>query len=162
MLTSSTVVDNDGGSAEGALAGEVVVLNTILARNTHGGGLASDCPPLSLGTNLVGDPTDCTLLPTDLTGDPGLGSFTDDGTPGNGHFPLLPGSLAIDAGTDAFCPPTDQLGQPRVGRCDIGAIEFHGKHHKPHCCGGQWRKSPEGASPVQLGGWGLVLRHVEI
>jgi hypothetical protein len=89
-------------------------------------------PVNSLGTNLIGDPTGCaiTLLPTDLTGDPGLGDFTDDGTPGNGHFPLLPGSPAIDAGNDAFCPPTDQLGQRRVGPCDIGAIEFKGKHHK--------------------------------
>jgi hypothetical protein len=66
------------------------------------------------------------LLPTDLTGDPGLGPFTDDGIPGHGHFPLLPGSPAIDAGNDAACPATDQLGQSRVGRCDIGAIEFEG------------------------------------
>jgi len=44
--------------------------------------------------------------------------------PGHGHFPLLEGSPAIDAGNDAFCPSTDQLGQPRVGVCDIGAIEF--------------------------------------
>src|SRR5919108_621659 len=59
-------------------------------------------------------------------GDPGLGAFTDDGTPGHGHFPLLPTSQAIDAGNDAVCPDTDQLGQPRVGPCDIGAIEFQG------------------------------------
>jgi hypothetical protein len=84
---------------------------------------------LALGTNLVGNPTGCTitLQPTDLTGDPGLGEFIDDGTPGNGHFPLVSGSPAIDAGNeDATCPRTDQLGQPRVGRCDIGAIEFQG------------------------------------
>jgi hypothetical protein len=39
-------------------------------------------------------------------------------------FPLLPDSPAIDAGHDEVCPETDQLGQPRVGRCDIRAIEF--------------------------------------
>jgi hypothetical protein len=39
-----------------------------------------------------------------LTGDAGLGPFTDDGTPGNGHFPLLKDSQAVDAGNDAFCP----------------------------------------------------------
>src|SRR5262249_37019771 len=81
---------------------------------------------LSLGTNLLGDPTGC-LIPlqgSDLTGDPGLDTFTDDGTPGNGHFPLLPTSPAIDAGTTAACPLTDQLGQRRIGRCDIGAIRF--------------------------------------
>ena len=64
------------------------------------------------------------MAASDLTGDPGLGDFRDDGTPGRGHFPLLPASRAIEAGDDATCPPTDQLGQPRVGRCDIGAIEF--------------------------------------
>ena len=81
---------------------------------------------ISLGTNLIGDPTGCTIVlqDSDLTGDPGLGEYTDDGTPGNGHVPLLPDSQAIDAGNDAACPPADQLGQPRVGRCDIGAIEF--------------------------------------
>jgi hypothetical protein len=87
----------------------------------------------SLGHNLIGDPTGCTITlhPSDLTGDPGLATFTDDGRPGNGHVPLLPTSQALDAGNDAVCPRRDQLGQrriniPRVGtsRCDIGAIEF--------------------------------------
>ena len=81
----------------------------------------------SLGHNLIGDLTGCTitLQPSDLTGDPGLGEFTDDGAPGNGRFPLLPGSPAIDAGNDAACPATDQLDTPRLGACDIGAIEFY-------------------------------------
>jgi len=141
ILTNSTLVDNTacdgpgGGLANGFPlgTGTVVLTNTILAPNssTRGG---PDCagPVTLLGHNLIGDPTGCsiTLQPTDLTGDPGLGAFTDDGTPGNGHFPLLAGSPAIDAANDAFCPPTDQLGEPRVGSCDIGAIEFQGKHHR--------------------------------
>jgi hypothetical protein len=44
--------------------------------------------------------------------------------PGQGYVPLLPTSPAIDAGPTHACPPTDQLGQPRVGPCDIGAVEF--------------------------------------
>lgn len=106
--------------------------NTLLALNTANpeGGTGPDCVGVvaSLGNNLLGDVTGCTitLLPTDLTGDPGLGDFTDDGTPGHGHFPLLPESAAIDAGNDAGCPTRDQLGQPRVGICDMGAIEFQG------------------------------------
>ena len=135
FLTNTTLADNpDGGLVNGSVAGPggtVILTNTILAHNRGG---RCDCvgPVISLGNNLIGDPTGCTIIlqPTDLTGDPGLGDFTDNGAPGNGHFPLLPGSPAIDAGNDAFCPPTDQLGQPRVGRCDIGAIEFQGKHHK--------------------------------
>ena len=80
----------------------------------------------SLGWNLIADPTHCpiALQPTDLTGDPGLDTFTDDGTPGNGHFPLLPSSQAIDAGNSPACPRTDQLGQRRIGRCDIGAVRL--------------------------------------
>src|SRR4051812_25456298 len=56
----------------------------------------------SLGNNLIGNPAGCdvSLQPGDLTGDPGLDVFTDDGTPGSGHFPLLPTSQAIDAGSD--------------------------------------------------------------
>ena len=134
ILTNTTVADNTAFSRRGGLdnaGGQLVVLNTIVARNTGGPGAKPvECTGqvTSLGTNLIGDPTGCTitLLPTDLTGDPGLGDFTDNGTPGNGHVPLLPSSPAIDAGNDAFCPPTDQLGQPWVGRCDIGAIEFQG------------------------------------
>jgi hypothetical protein len=135
ILTNSTIAANSADGRGGGLSnagGQLAVLNTILAGNTASRN-APDCngSVTSLGTNLIGDPTGCTitLLPTDLTGDPGLGDFTDDGTPGNGHVPLLPGSPAIDAGNDAFCPPTDQLEQPRVGPCDIGAIEFQGKGH---------------------------------
>jgi hypothetical protein len=56
----------------------------------------------------------------------------DDGTPGNGHFPLLPDSQAIDTGNNDVCPDTDQLDNSRTvdgdgdgtAVCDIGAIEF--------------------------------------
>jgi hypothetical protein len=100
--------------------------NTILALNS-----GTDCsggPITSLGNNIIGDNScDISLLSTDLTGDPGLGDFVDDGTPGRGHFPLNPGSQAVDAGNSGACPATDQLGLPRVGECDIGAIEFQGQ-----------------------------------
>jgi hypothetical protein len=147
-LTNCTIAENvadafappgEGRSDGGGISGSTVDLqNTILARNRSqirtpdepDAVSPSECdgPLTSLGTNLIGDPTGCliTLQASDLTGDPGFGDFTDNGTPGNGHFPLLPTSQAIDAGNDAACPPTDQLGQPRVGQCDIGASEFKG------------------------------------
>jgi hypothetical protein len=136
ILTNATVTGNTSlGGAFGGVGRSDSVLalqNTLVALNT--GTRGSECGGVvtSLGHNLLGDPTGCTitLLSTDLTGDPGLGDFTDDGTPGNGHFPLLAGSPAINAGNDAMCPRTDQLGQRRVGPCDIGAIEFRGKRHK--------------------------------
>jgi hypothetical protein len=139
-LTNSTIAENvvdcllglpvhSGGGVRGA----VTLQNTILAHNKASNfsgtsEIPDDCvgTVTSLDNNLIGDPTGCTitLQPSDLTGDPGLDTFTDDGTPGNGHFPLLPTSQAIDAGNDAVCPRRDQLGQRRIGPCDIGAIRF--------------------------------------
>jgi len=134
-LTNCTIADNFG--IGGGLNGSFVLLNTILARNRGpGGGGGPDClgTVISLGTNLIGDPTNCTitLQPTDLTGDPGLGAFTDNGRPGNGHIPLLKTSQARDAGIKAACPRTDQLGRLRLGACDIGAIEFRRRDNRPH------------------------------
>jgi hypothetical protein len=146
-LTNCTIAENvadafaepgDGRAQGGGISGSTVSLqNTILARNRSqirapdepDAVSPSECdgPLTSLGTNLIGDPTGCPipLQASDLTGAPGFGAFTDNGTPGNGHFPLLPTSQAINAGNNVACPPTDQLGQPRVAQCDIGAIEFH-------------------------------------
>lgn len=144
-ITNSTIADNvvfpvDGQGGGGIRNKEdtlsvVKLENTILAQNTVVGGqsIGPDCfgPITSLGNNVIGDTSDCTitLQSTDLTGDPGLGTFTDDGIAGNGHFPLLPNSRAIDAGNNAICLSnpilaTDQIGDPRVGVCDIGSIEF--------------------------------------
>jgi hypothetical protein len=127
-LTNSTVVHNIAERGAGGLqGGPFVLLNTIVALNT---GDVGDCSTaISLGNNLIGDPTGCTitLQSTDLTGDPLLGNFRDNGTPGNGHFPLRGNSPAINAGNDALCPQTDQLGQQRTGQCDIGAINFPGR-----------------------------------
>jgi hypothetical protein len=137
LLTNSTVTANVARRSGGGITqtgGTVLLLNTILAQNSFSPfpfpppGSGPDCAGslTSLGHNLIGDLTGCTitLQPTDLTGDPGLGAFTDNGRPGNGHFPLLSTSQAKDAGNDALCPRTDQLGRRRIGPCDIGAIEF--------------------------------------
>jgi hypothetical protein len=137
-LINTSVADNQAndpgvvGGLENGPGGSAVLINTLLVRNTGGEGVP-DClgAVTSQGHNLIGDPTGCTitLQPSDLTGHPGLGSLVDDGTPGHAHLPLLASSRAVNAGIDALCLPTDQLGQPRVGRCDIGAIEFQGKKH---------------------------------
>ncbi len=113
-VLNSTIVDNHaisedgGGISVGPFSAAVTLENTILALNTIGpSGQGPECwgAVTSLGNNLIGDPSGCgvALLGSDLTGDPGLGDFSDDGTPGNGHFPLLPTSQAIGAGNDAAC-----------------------------------------------------------
>lgn len=137
-ITNSTIVHNFGGGIingsqfdpHGTIDGTIELQNTLLARN------GVDClgPIISLDHNLIGDPTRCviTLQPSDLTGDPRVGVFTDPGIPGTGHVPLLPDSPAIDAATNAVCPALDQRGQPRpvdgtgdgTALCDIGAVEF--------------------------------------
>jgi hypothetical protein len=137
-LTSSTIAGNRVDTADGegggglfnhAEGGTLIVQNTIVARNhVTAGREGPDClgPIISLGHNLIGDPTGCsiTLQPGDRVGEPGLSEFTADGTPGHGHYPLLATSPAVNAGEPPVCPPQDQLGNPRSGPCDIGAIEF--------------------------------------
>jgi hypothetical protein len=133
-LINSTVsgnTANQGGGVRGgggpASVGIVLSQNTLLAGNwVPATGLGPDCygPNLSRGHNLFGNSSGCVTTATDLTGDPGLGPFTDDGTPGQGYLPLLPESLPIDTGDPVACPATDQLGQLRVTPCDIGAVEF--------------------------------------
>ena len=69
------------------------------------------------------------LRSSDIVGDPGVGSFIEDVLVyGSGHVPLMPGSPAINHGNDGACTPRDQLGEPRSGICDIGAVEFQGNH----------------------------------
>jgi hypothetical protein len=58
-----------------------------------------------------------------------LAPYSVGSVTGTGHFPLLSTSPAIDNGNDEVCSAdpvlsTDQLGQSRVGTCDIGAIQF--------------------------------------
>jgi hypothetical protein len=146
LLQSTTVAENHagslgpGGGGIDNFDGIALLQNTIIARNTAVPGfpppqiVPSDCSGLvtSLGNNLIGFPCNITLEPSDLTGDPGLGTFTDNGTPGNGHFPLLSSSQAIDAGNNAVCLRRDQLGKRRVGPCDIGAISFRDKDDGRH------------------------------
>jgi hypothetical protein len=136
----------------------VLLLNTILAQNSFtrfpfplpGSGLDCAGSITSLGHNLIGDPTGCTitLQPSDLTGDPGFGPFTDNGQPGNGHFPLLPTSQAIDAGNDDLCPRTDQLGRRRIGPCDMGAITFRDRDDRHHEDDDQHDKEHDDTDPV--------------
>src|SRR5262245_36625098 len=116
--------------------GIIRVQNTIIAGNIQGP-LATaplDCSGTitSLGNNLIGDPTGCdiNLQPSDLTGDPGLGSLVENGeddAPGRAFYPVLAGSVVINRANPAGCLKTDQLGNPRIGICDIGSVEFQEK-----------------------------------
>ncbi len=141
-VTNSSIVGNNfsriSSSAVGGVAGALRLQNSIVAGNTVAGvtgSRSSDCGESieSLGNNLFGDPTGCGAVVSDRLGEPGLGALLDPGRAGGAHFPLLPGSQAIDAGDNAVCGATDQQGLARpidgngdgVRTCDIGAVEFY-------------------------------------
>lgn len=123
-----------GGLYVGSGGAKAEVGNTIIYGNVDGNGAPNDCDGqiTSLGYNLVGDLTGCTLngASNEITGqDPLLGPLQDNG----GETPtiaLLSGSPAIDGGnpaplasSKAACRTTDQRGVTRSAPCDIGAYE---------------------------------------
>jgi len=75
--------------------------------------------------NLIEDGTCSSAFPPGT--DPNLGPLQDNGGPTFTHA-LLAGSPAIDVGSNADCPETDQRGvtRPINGICDIGAYEYQG------------------------------------
>lgn len=145
-ISSNTATVNDGGIAQssGSLsilnstishnelggvfsAATTTLKNTLIAQNAGGYGNCSGTMLTSLGHNLSSD-NSCTTRFTaigDLNNtDPRLGPLQDNGGPTPTRA-LLPGSPAINAGTNAGCPATDQRGisRPQGGTCDIGAFE---------------------------------------
>ena len=130
LLSSSTVTQNDSRRRGGGLlsAGGVVAMrNTIVAANKEGR-RPSDCVGSirSKGHNLSG--FHCAGLGArgDVrTRHPLLGPVQNHGGP-SPTASLRSGSPAINAGGPG-CPPRDQRGFRRRGRCDIGAFEFRGR-----------------------------------
>lgn len=128
IIVNTTIANNDGGFSGDALFAStaLAVYNTIVS-----GSLVQFGPPActgqvsSLGNNVFTQASCAVaLLSSDITGDPRLDDFTDDGTPGHGFIPLLRRSPALNAGDPAACLPTDQRGHKRTAKgCDIGAIE---------------------------------------
>ena len=118
LVVNSTIVNNLG-----SVTGLFRVQNSIIAGNR--GELPGECAGglVSLGHNLIGDPRGCTtVLPSDLTGDAGLGSFVTGGHPGGGHVPLLADSRAIDAADPGRMPghgstPARPPGRRQWRRC---------------------------------------------
>jgi hypothetical protein len=131
-LVNCTITTNRVGGGVNSANGSTWLLNTIVALNA---GSAPDVagPFLSLGHNLIGitngssgftaqgDLAGCAASPID----PKLGSPADNGG-STLTVALLAISPAIDAGTTAGAPATDQRGiaRPQGRGVDIGAYEF--------------------------------------
>jgi CSLREA domain-containing protein len=102
--------------------------NTIVAGNTAGP-LAADCGTVAVATSANNLSSDASCQFGDAASkqnaNPLLGPLQDNGGQTN-TLALLVGSPAIDAGTNAGCPPIDQRGvtRPQGSACDIGAYEF--------------------------------------
>jgi uncharacterized repeat protein (TIGR01451 family) len=129
-LANATVSGNPSNTTGAIEAGQsfTTFLNTILSNPTANGNCSSfygDVPFISSGFNIASDTT-CHLVQSSDTRstDPMLGLLAHNGGPTPTQR-LLPGSPAIDTGTGAGCPLTDQRGVPRPQglACDIGAYE---------------------------------------
>jgi len=146
-LTNCTVSGNSAGAFDGGIInyGLATLANTIVAGNTGqmtplgeiGGGPDVGGVFVSQGNNLIGVTAFSSgWVGSDLTGtaahplNPLLAPLGNYGGPTQ-TMPLLPGSAAIDAGSNALIPSgvtTDQRGLPRIinGTVDIGAFESEG------------------------------------
>ena len=106
-------------------AGTVTLTNTLVANST--GGNCSGA--ISSGGNNLDSGSSCAFAGAgDLSNrDPLLGVLANNGGTTQTRA-LSAGSPAIDAGSNAACPATDQRGVarpfPAGGNCDIGAFEF--------------------------------------
>ena len=131
VLDNSTVAFNTHSSLEfgaGTLALGVVARSSIIAKNTSIANgqnvdlLCSNCFPSGSRNLITGSNSD---LPDDtIVADPLLGPLANNGGPMFTHA-LLPGSPALEAGSNIHGFPFDQRGHARVfgSAPDVGAFE---------------------------------------
>lgn len=127
-ISNSTLafnVANTGGGLENN--GVVTMVSTIVAKNTAGAGPDIN-GTVSADFSLIGSTTGATIMGVNnvLNANPLLGSLASNGGPTKSHA-LLPGSPAINTGSNPLALVTDQRGGGFVrvfgGNADIGAFE---------------------------------------
>lgn len=132
-VTNSTFTENsaDLGGGIRVRGGILTLNNSIVAHSSSGGSCALIFGTINANHSLLDDGLGCVngANTANLTGDPLLGALAPFGI--GGYFPLLGGSVAIDAGDNGVCPDADQRGlvRPQDGdgngsaSCDLGAFE---------------------------------------
>jgi predicted outer membrane repeat protein len=126
-FTNNTIAGNTHGGLT-IHSGALELFNNILADGDAGSNCYIDGAALISGDhNLIEAdetwPNNCDEA--SLTDDPKLDSLADN-VDFTQTMALLPGSPAIDAGSDSACPRRDQRGirRPQGSHCDIGAYEY--------------------------------------
>jgi hypothetical protein len=129
-LTNVTLAGNSATTQGGGMYNSTsspAITNTICWGNTAPSGAQignnSSTPSVSDSVVQDGCPAGSTCTTTPITADPKLGTLGNYGG-WTQTIPLQAGSSAINAGNADYCPATDQRGEARAGRCDIGAYEF--------------------------------------
>jgi len=147
FITNSTFISNSASSIGGggiATNNHIVIINSTfngnapnnIVNSAYGaatntiftGGASENCTSFAfIGSNNLSSDASCAFTGPDnqINTDPRLGPLVYFGV-GVPTYSLLPGSPAIDAGTNVGCPAADQRGfaRPFGARCDIGAFEW--------------------------------------
>ena len=130
-LSNSTVSDNSGGgigSDSETGRASFILANSIVAKSTGAADCQNGLGTISADHSLIEAGLGCVngTNTNNLSGDPMLGPLQDNGGPTKTHS-LLPGSPAIDAGSNPLYLSTDQRGSGfdrEIGLAsDIGAFE---------------------------------------
>ncbi len=112
-----------------SIVGSDVSFNSTIVANSKNRGLSaftecgvfnSAASTIITDTNTIIEGGGCNAVRTE---DPGLLPLADNGGPTQTHA-LMRTSIAIDSGSAATCPATDQRGEQRDANCDVGAFEF--------------------------------------
>ncbi|MFN8523656.1 MAG: choice-of-anchor Q domain-containing protein [Chloroflexota bacterium] len=124
-LTNGTIASNGATTGGGISNSATLTLkNTVVANQSFGGNCSGTPAGGASSNNLQDSGTSCGA--GFAVGTVGLGPLTDNGGPTNTHA-LVAGSAALNTGSNAACPGTDQRGAPRAQTvadpCDIGAYE---------------------------------------
>jgi CSLREA domain-containing protein len=167
-LTNTTIVSNTNspsspgaGISNGGAA--PTLKNTLIAYNGALGNCSGSIS--SAGHNLTSDATCTPTGPSDLTNtNPLLSPLQDNGGVMFAYggaapsYALLPGSPAINAGTNAGCPAVDQRGmaRPHGANCDIGAYEAN---DAPQASADSYSTNED--TPLIVGAPGLLSNDVD-